>query len=70
MAKQIAKNQVLGEIGEAAVKLKFLNIGFQFDGRSHLEIGMDGIAEIMEGNHPLAKLIAVQVKAKAARSFA
>jgi hypothetical protein len=35
-AKTITSNQLLGEIGEAAVRLRFLNIGFQFDGRSRL----------------------------------
>ena len=52
----------MGEIGEAAVRLRFLNIGFQFDGRSRLEAGIDGIAEVMDNGKPLARMIAVQVK--------
>src|SRR6266478_2211330 len=63
MPKTITSNQLLGEIGEAAVRLRFLNVGFQFDGRSRLEAGVDGIAEVMDNGRPLARMIAVQVKA-------
>lgn len=63
MAKNITPSQLMGEIGEAAVRLRFLNIGFQFDGRSRLEAGVDGIAEVMDQGRPLARMIAVQVKA-------
>jgi hypothetical protein len=63
MSKTLTSNQVLGEIGEAAVRLRFLNMGFQFDGRSRLEAGVDGIAEVMDNGKPLARMIAVQVKA-------
>lgn len=62
MTKKITSNQAMGEIGEAAVRLRFLNIGFQFDGRSRLEAGIDGIAEVMDNGKPLARMIAVQVK--------
>jgi hypothetical protein len=64
MAKTITSNQLLGEIGETAVRLRFLTIGFQFDGRSRLEAGVDGIAEVMDNGRPLARMIAVQVKAR------
>jgi len=64
MSKTITSNQLLGEIGETAVRLRFLNIGFQFDGRSRLEAGVDGIAEVMDKGKPLARMIAVQVKAR------
>lgn len=63
MPKQITANQILGEIGETAVKHRFLTLGFQFDGRSRLEAGIDGIAEVMDRGEPLGKMIAVQVKA-------
>src|SRR6185437_2482145 len=63
MTKTITSSQVLGEIGEAAVRLRFLTMGFQFDGRSRLEAGVDGIAEVMDKGKPLARMIAVQVKA-------
>ena len=53
MAKTITSNQLLGEIGEVAVRLRLLNIGFQFDGRSRLEAGVDGIAEVMDKESPL-----------------
>jgi Domain of unknown function (DUF4365) len=63
MPKTITSNQLLGEIGEASVRLRFLNMGFQFDVRSRLEAGIDGIAEVMGKGRPLARMIAVQVKA-------
>jgi len=63
MSKLITPNQILGEIGESAVRTRFLTMGFQFDGRSRLEAGIDGIAEVMVEGIPLAKMIAVQVKA-------
>lgn len=69
MAKNITSNQLLGEIGEAAVRLRFLNMGFQFDGRSRLEAGVDGIAEVMDKGKPLARMIAVQVKAKESKKY-
>lgn len=70
MTKTITSNQLLGEIGEAAVRLRFLNIGFQFDGRSRLEAGVDGIAEVMDKGKPLARMIAVQVKATESARYA
>lgn len=63
MSKTITNNQITGEIGETAVKLRFLDMGFQFDARSRLEAGIDGIAEVMDSGRPLARMIAVQVKA-------
>jgi hypothetical protein len=70
MSKTITPNQLLGEIGEAAVRLRFLNMGFQFDGRSRLEAGVDGIAEVMDKGKPLARMIAVQVKATDSSRYA
>lgn len=64
MAKTLTPNQLLGEIGEAAARHRFLTMGFQFDGRSRLEAGIDGIAEVMDNGRPLARMIAVQVKAR------
>ena len=63
MSKILTSSQMLGEIGETAVRRRFLDIGFQFDGRSRLEAGIDGIAEVMNEGRPLARMIAVQVKA-------
>ena len=34
MPSHLTPSQVLGEIGEAAARLRFLTIGFQFDSRS------------------------------------
>lgn len=69
MSKTITGNQLLGEVGEAAVRLRFLNMGFQFDERSRLEAGIDGIAEVMDKGKPLARMIAVQVKARDKASY-
>lgn len=69
MAKTITPNQMIGEIGEAAARLRFLTIGFQFDTRSRLEAGIDAIAEVMENGRPLARMIAVQVKATEGRKY-
>jgi hypothetical protein len=63
MSKIITESQRLGELGEAAARKRFLEIGFQFDGRSRIEAGIDGIAEVMDRGRPLARMIAVQVKA-------
>ncbi|OKO73493.1 hypothetical protein AC630_28120 [Bradyrhizobium sp. AS23.2] len=70
MTKTITSSQLLGEIGETAVRLRFLNMGFQFDGRSRLEAGVDGIAEVMDKGKPLARMIAVQVKATESSHYA
>jgi hypothetical protein len=70
MSKTITSSQLLGEIGETAVRLRFLNMGFQFDGRSRLEAGVDGIAEVMDNGKPLARMIAVQVKATESSRYA
>jgi len=64
MSKKITENQLLGQIGETAAALRFLKIGFQFDVRSRLEAGVDAIVEVMDNGVPLAKMIAVQVKAR------
>lgn len=70
MPKTITDSQLVGEIGETAVKLKFMGIGYQFTGRDRLEAGIDGIAEAMDDNHPTAMMIAVQVKATRAARYA
>lgn len=62
MRKRITSNQLLGELGESAVRTRFLKLGFQFDSRSRLEVGIDGIAEVMKDGEPLARMIAVQIK--------
>lgn len=70
MSKKITDNQLLGEIGETAARLRFLKIGFQFDVRSRLEAGVDAIIEVMDKGVPLAKMIAVQVKARHGNAYA
>lgn len=69
MPKTVTANQVTGEIGEQAARLQFLRIGFQFDTRSRLEAGIDGIAEVMDDDRPTAMMIAVQVKATEDRRY-
>lgn len=69
MAKKITPNQILGEIGETAVKKRFLNMGFQFDGRSRLEAGIDGIVEIMVDGQPMARMIGAQIKARRSNRY-
>lgn len=70
MSKKITENQLLGQIGETAAELRFLKIGFQFDVRSRLEAGVDAIVEVMDKGVPLAKMIAVQVKARHSSPYA
>lgn len=67
--KRITPNQILGEIGETAVKGRFLSMGFQFDGRSRLEAGIDGIVEVMLDGQPMARMIAAQIKARRNGSY-
>jgi len=70
MAKKITDNQLIGELGETAARKRFLSMGFQFDLRSRLEAGIDGIAEIMIEGEPTARMIAVQVKSTRSGSYA
>jgi hypothetical protein len=69
MVKKITDNQLIGELGEAAVRKRFLSIGFQFDQRSRLEAGIDGLAEIMIDGEPTARMIAVQVKSTRSKAY-
>ncbi|WP_375246336.1 DUF4365 domain-containing protein [Qipengyuania pacifica] len=69
MVKTITDNQLIGEIGEAAVRTRFLSIGFQFDQRSRLETGIDGIAEVMHEGEPTARMIAVQIKSTRGQKY-
>lgn len=69
MAKRITDNQLLGELGESAVRTRFISMGFQFDVRSRLEAGIDAIAEIMIEGQPTAKMLAVQVKSTKSGSY-
>lgn len=70
MSKLLTQNQIIGEIGENAVRGRFLAMGYQFDGRSRLEAGVDGIAEVMDNGRPLARMIAVQVKSTESGRYA
>ena len=70
MSKLLTPNQILGELGENVVRGRFLTMGFQFDVRSRLEAGIDGIAEVMDQGRPMARMIAVQIKAKESSHYA
>lgn len=70
MPKHLTQNQIIGEIGENAVRGRFLTMGYQFDGRSRLEAGIDGIAEVMNKGQPMARMIAVQIKSTESGRYA
>lgn len=70
MPKHITTNQMIGEIGENEVRGRFLTLGFQFDSRSRLEAGIDGIAEVMSQGQPMARMIAVQIKSTTSSPYA
>ena len=65
MAKRITDSQILGELGETAVKKLVLEMQFIYDPRGRLEAGTDGIIELRDpaSGAPLGKLLGVQVKA-------
>ncbi len=64
MDKRITDNQVLGELGETAVKKIVLETGFIYEPRGRLEAGTDGLIELRDprSGAPLGKLLGVQVK--------
>ena len=65
MTKRITDSQVLGELGETAIKKLVLEMQFIYDPRGRLEAGTDGIIELRDpkSGAPLGKLLGVQVKA-------
>ncbi len=64
MGKRITENQLLGELGEAAVKKLVLEMQFIYDPRGRLEAGTDGLIELRDpkSGAPLGRLLGVQVK--------
>jgi hypothetical protein len=64
MSKRITDSQVLGELGETAVKKIVLEMQFIYDQRGRLEAGTDGIIELRDpkSGTPLGRLLGVQVK--------
>jgi hypothetical protein len=64
MGKRITDSQLLGELGETAVKKIVLEMQFIYDARGRLEAGTDGIMELRDPKTgaPLGKLLGVQVK--------
>lgn len=67
MDKRITDSQILGELGETAVKKIVLESGFIYENRGRLEAGTDGLIELRDRRTgaPLGKLLGVQVKATA-----
>lgn len=67
MTKTITDSQLLGELGETAVKKIVLETGFIYEQRGRLEAGVDGLIELRDPKTgtPLGKLLGVQVKATA-----
>jgi hypothetical protein len=65
MTKTITDSQILGELGETAVKKLVLEMHFIYESRGRLEAGTDGIIELRDPKTgaPLGKLLGVQVKA-------
>lgn len=65
--KRITNNQVLGELGETAIKKIVLETGFIYEQRGRLEAGIDGLIELRDPTNgaPLGKLLGVQVKSTA-----
>ena len=64
MNKRITDSQLLGELGETAVRKLVLEMKFIYEPRGRLEAGTDGIIELRDpkSGAPLGKLLAVQVK--------
>ena len=71
MKKKITDNQILGELGETAVKKLVLEMGMIYEHRGRLEAGIDGLIELRDpSTHaPLGKLLGVQVKSTAAGQY-
>jgi hypothetical protein len=71
MDKRITDSQILGELGETAVKKIVLESGFIYENRGRLEAGTDGLIELRDRRTgaPLGKLLGVQVKATASGKY-
>ena len=71
MTKKITDSQVLGELGETAVKKLVLEMGMIYEHRGRLEAGIDGLIELRDpSTHaPLGKLLGVQVKSTSAGQY-
>ncbi|MGB3626200.1 MAG: DUF4365 domain-containing protein, partial [Henriciella sp.] len=64
MTKTITQSQILGELGETAVKKIALEMGFIYETRGRLEAGIDGFIELRDSSSgaSLGKILGVQVK--------
>ncbi|MGD9671554.1 MAG: DUF4365 domain-containing protein [Hyphomicrobiaceae bacterium] len=64
MSKRITDSQMLGELGETAVRKLVLEMKFIYEPSGRLEAGTDGFIELREpiSGTPLGKVLGVQVK--------
>ena len=71
MTKKITDSQILGELGETAVKKLVLEMGMIYEHRGRLEAGVDGLIELRDpSTHaPLGKLLGVQIKSTATGQY-
>lgn len=71
MTKTITQSQLIGELGETAVKKIVLEMGFIYEPRGRLEAGTDGLIELRDRSTgtPLGKLLGVQVKSTSDGKF-
>ncbi len=71
MTKKITDSQILGELGETAVKKLVLEMGMIYEHHGRLEAGIDGLIELRDpSTHAsLGKLLGVQVKSTAAGQY-
>lgn len=71
MTKRITDSQILGELGETAIKKLVLEMQFIYDPRGRLEAGTDGIIELRDpkSGAPLGKLLGVQVKSTGSSQY-
>ncbi|MDE0110882.1 MAG: DUF4365 domain-containing protein [Albidovulum sp.] len=69
--KKITDNQILGELGEAAVKKIVLEMGMIYARQGRLEAGIDGLIELRDptSGSPLGKLLGVQVRSTSDRKY-
>ena len=71
MTKRITHNQILGELGETAVKKIVLEMGMIYEHRGRLEAGIDGLIELRDPSSeaPLGRLLGVQIKSTTTKKY-
>jgi hypothetical protein len=71
MTKKVTDNQILGELGETAIKKLVLEMKFIYEARGRLEAGTDGFIELRDPvtGTPLGRVLGVQVKSTASGQY-